>query len=105
VRETSARQHPLHRSVVVAGVGFDSVQLGIAGEEMVHDPSSGPRAESEPSMPTGDSHIEQRCPSTNVTEIEKPNKTYRLAGVDDPEARDVRARHVHRVDVGGRQQA
>ena len=90
VCETSVRQHPLHRSVVVTGVGLDSVQLGIAGEEVVHGPSSSPHAEAASSMPTGDSEIEQRCPFADVAEIEEPNKSDRLAVINDPEARDVR---------------
>ncbi len=42
-------------------------------------------------QPTGDSEIEQRCPFADVAEIEEPNKSYRLAVINHPEARDVRA--------------
>jgi len=95
VGEPGVRQGRLHRCVVVAGVGLDPVQLRVAREEMLGDPSGGLLAVAAASMSAGNSKIELGCANADVGEIEEPNQTDGLPTIDDPETGDIKGRKVH----------
>ena len=67
---------------------FDAVEFAVRGEQMIHRPADGRRADALTTVVHCDSDVEHRAPNTEVRQIEHSNQTDCFAASLDPERDD-----------------